>query len=71
MRIEITFNDEDAAKYREFIRYQAKSHREEECEFPGSSLEVSYHPALGDMVLLRVGSAVCEFDDVIVKHFDH
>jgi hypothetical protein len=70
MKLEIIFNDSDTLKYKEFIRRQVKGHHDEECEYPGATLEISYHPALGDQVALRVGSAVCDFDSVVVKYFE-
>lgn len=70
MKIEIIFNDADTLKYKEFIRKEASNHHAEECEFPGSSIEISSHHILGHSVLARVGSVACEFDHVIVNRFD-
>jgi hypothetical protein len=70
MKIEIIFNDVDTLKYKEFIRKEAAGHHAAECEFPGSSIEINSHHVLGYSVLARVGSTTCEFDAVIVNHFD-
>lgn len=70
MKIEIIFSEMDSLKYKEFLRTQVRGHREEDCEFPGTTLEIISHPALGGEVLLHVGSVLCEFDDVQVKYFD-
>jgi hypothetical protein len=70
MRLEICFNDMDSLKYKEFLRMQAEFHHEAECEHPGTKLEITYHPAIGYLVEVSVGSAVCNFENVTVDYLD-
>jgi hypothetical protein len=67
MKIEVTFNYADTLKYKEFIGLQARAHRDGESEYPGTTFEITYHSALGYMVLARIGSASCDFDNAIVS----
>ena len=70
MKLEVTFSEADSNKYKEFLRVQAKFHHEADCEYPGTKFEITYHPALGYMVEVSVGSAICNFENAAVNLLD-
>jgi len=70
MKLELQFNNADKEKYENFLHAQLKFHREDDCEYPGSTLEIVHHPALGYFVSLKIGSATCDFVDVQVNWFE-